>query len=125
MSHFQVRIPTFNGHFISDELEADQVREYGDPYVPVTVYKQAGIRVVLGTHNPEEDSHAPDLLIERQPHMWAVFIHPEGDDPSCYIYILDNGQTYIVPDAAVQIVKDPCQIPGHEPLPRGDENGKE
>src|SRR2546430_5598130 len=96
MSELKLLIPTYNGNLFPQQVEADEIEEYGDPHVPVTAYREAGLRIVLGTHDPEEDSEKPDLLIERQPHAWAIFIHPDGTDPSAYIYILDDGRTFLV-----------------------------
>ncbi len=120
MSELKLWIPTYNGNFFPDEIADDKIDEYGKPEVPVTAYQEAGLRVVLGTHDPTEDFDKPDLLIERQPHAWAMIIHPDGGDPSCLAYILDDGRTFLIPqhcpcNPGVQVVDELSQVPGLKP----------
>jgi hypothetical protein len=64
----------------------------------VVVHSADGIRVVLGTHE-FLDVDAPDIMIERQPRAWAVFLHPiGGGDPAGYVYFLDDGRSYLLKD---------------------------
>ena len=131
MSEMKLLIPTYNGNLFPDQVETGQIEEYGDPEVPVTAYREAGLRIVLGTHDPEEDSEKPDLLIERQPNAWAVFIHPDGGDPSAYIYIVDDGRTFLFPEfcpgSPTEIVHELDQVPGlrADPPPAHDRTLRE
>ena len=47
-----------------------------------------------GTHD-YDDYDKPDLLIERRPVGWAIFLHPlGGGDPVGVIYFLDDGRSF-------------------------------
>jgi hypothetical protein len=66
------------------------------PEVPVTVKDEEGIRVILG--NADDDCGAPDILIERRPKGWVIFLHPDGsEDPSGYLFIKDGGKSFVIP----------------------------
>ena len=123
MDQLEIWIPTYNGNFFPDEVAAHQIEEYGEPEVPVTIYQQSGLRVVLGTHEPDSDTEKPDLLIERQPNAWGVFIHPDGSDPSALLYILDDGRTYVVPEgypafSPLEVTSQLSEVPGLLPPKR-------
>lgn len=63
-----------------------------------------GLRIVLGTDDVH-DYEAPDVLIERRTNGWAIFLHPiGGSDPSGYIYMLDDGRSFVEP-------QDGCPTP--------------
>jgi hypothetical protein len=51
----------------------------------------------MGTHD-WRDNDKPDIQIERRPHGWAIFINPDAGDTVAYVYILDSGETYLVPE---------------------------
>lgn len=71
--------------------------DYGpEIYVPVVVYDDVGVRVVLGTHDPK-DHDKPDVQIERRKNGWAIFLHPlGGSDPCACVYFHDDGRSWIV-----------------------------
>ena len=98
MPELKVYVPSYNhGEFRTAE-PPDDLPEFGDPRVPVIVREADGIRIVLGSHD-YWDVSVPDVQIERRPGGWAVFLHPVGaSDPSGYVYFLDNGSSYVVPE---------------------------
>jgi hypothetical protein len=75
--------------------------DFAEPNVPVVVHEAEGLRVVMGTHD-WKDNDKPDIQIERRPHGWAMFINPGAGDAVAYLYILDNGETYLVTDDYVK-----------------------
>ncbi|HWB00854.1 MAG TPA: hypothetical protein VG713_20320 [Pirellulales bacterium] len=89
-------VPTYNGRAYASQVEKGALREYGTPYVPIVIREAAGIRIVLGSHDPD-DKDAPDILVERRPKGWAIFLHPWGRaDASGYVYFLDDGRSFLV-----------------------------
>lgn len=71
---------------------------FGEPAVPIVAYEQDGLRVILGSDDTGNET-APDIHIERRRNGWAIFLHPVGDgDPSGYVYFLDDGRSFVVPD---------------------------
>lgn len=53
-----------------------------------------GLRIVLddyGIDRPEDTRH--NLLIERQPGRWAIYIHANGGDPVLVVEIADHVMT--------------------------------
>jgi hypothetical protein len=101
MPELKLYMPTYNhGKFRTTEPSED-LPEFGEPRVPVVVRNADGVRIVLGSHDYWAKD-APHVQIERRPGGWAIFLHPLGaSDPSGYVYFLDNGLSYIVP-------QDPC-----------------
>lgn len=113
MDELTLLVPTYNGYAYPDETE-----EFGDPYVPVHVYREDGVRIVLGSDD-RENIDAPDINIERRPHGWAIFLHPlGGSDASGYAYFLDDGRSFLVkelglgPTPVIEIVDSHSDIPG-------------
>jgi hypothetical protein len=98
MAELKLQVPTYNGNRFPEDVEAGRIKEYGEPLVPVAIYEEAGLRVVMGTHEYDNDPRKPDIVIERQPAAWAIFLHPDAGDESAYLYIHDNGHTYLVPE---------------------------
>lgn len=66
-----------------------------EPRVRVTVSYEQGVRLRLGG---TDDS--PDVLIERRRNGWLVAITADGHigDTAGLVYILDDGQSFVVPD---------------------------
>ena len=87
-------VPTFYG---SAGIANSESEEFREPFVPVLVTRCGGVRLVLGTFD-YDDASKPDVHIERRPNGWAVFVHPDGGDPAAFIYILDDGRTFILPE---------------------------
>lgn len=106
---FPLKIPTYMGHRNLISKPPITANDFTDANVPVLISPAEGIRVVLGTHDYHDNSK-PDLQIERRPHGWAIFVHPDAGDPVAVLYIHDNGQTFLVPENYVgrplQIVDD-------------------
>ena len=92
MKEMVLHVPTYNANYYPTQVETGLIEEYGTPFVPVVIQEAAGIRVVLGTEDCNE-SRATDILIDRQPNGWVVFLHPFGGDPSGYVYLCDEGRT--------------------------------
>jgi hypothetical protein len=91
-------VPTYNYQLYGEQVDRGELPEYGEPLVPVLIRDEAGVRIVLGTHDFKDHSK-PDLLIERQPQGWAIFLHPEGGgDPSGVVYFLDDGRSFVTPE---------------------------
>lgn len=89
-----MNVPTFYGH--RETREPNQA-EFDKPFVPVLIGEADGIRLILGTDDPGDDEK-PDIYIERRPHGWAFFLHPNAGDPVAMIYMLDDGRTYVLPE---------------------------
>lgn len=93
---FQLVVPTYYG--TAQAMFEMEKEEFDDPYAPVLIHEADGVRVVLGTHD-YNDMDKPDIQIERRPNGWAIFLHPlGGGDPSGYVYFLDDGRSYVVPE---------------------------
>ena len=90
----QLKVPTYYGQQHQDVANAP---DFAEPFVPVSIGHADGVRLLLGTTDWEDDE-MPDIQIERRPHGWAIFIHPNGGDAAAYIYMLDNGRTFMMPE---------------------------
>jgi hypothetical protein len=96
VKNLKLLVPTYNGNYYSKQVSDRTKPEFGPPYLPVVVHSADGVRVVLGTHE-FLDVDAPDIMIERQPRAWAIFLHPfGGGDPVGYVYFLDDGRCYFL-----------------------------
>ena len=85
----ELNVPTYVG-----EQQRATRADYAEPHVPVLVYEDRGVRIVLGTH--ERQALAPDMQIERRPHGWAIFLNPmPGSDPSALVYFHDDRRSWI------------------------------
>jgi len=114
MLESQFRIPTFYGAQNAQLPEPDKGRcDFSDPFAKILVRDEDGLRVLLmsGDIAPKD---APDILIERRPHGWAMFLHPVGNsEPSGYVYFLDDGRSYVIPETglgptpAIEVHDDP------------------
>jgi hypothetical protein len=102
----RVLVPTYHGARAG--RDAEKQPEWDRPHVPVTVLESAGLRLLLGSAEKENGAR-PDVQLERRPHGWALFLHPNAGDPCGCIYILDDGRTFVVPErlgATIEVVDD-------------------
>lgn len=109
-------VPTYNASRYPEAVERGGCAEYGSPEVPVLIRQEAGIRILLGTHEAE-NGDAPDVLIERQPGGWLLILHPAGGDPSGLVYLLDDGRTFAQPDARWGAPTQIQMLEPFEPVP--------
>jgi hypothetical protein len=99
MRVLRLTVPTYNRDFYHDEDAARRREEFGDPEVPVVIREEAGVRILLGTHDPR-DGEAPDVLIERHPRGWMIFLHPLGSsDPCAFVFFADDGRSFILKES--------------------------
>lgn len=103
-------VPTYvAAQFEHHENPSTPGPDFAPPHVPVLIHEADGIRLLLGTHDWEDNSK-PDVQIERRPHGWAFFLHPNAGDPIAMIYLLDDGRSYLLPesfaDPSIEIVDD-------------------
>lgn len=127
MRQLRVTVPTYFGAAqYQGNIPAD-LPEFDAPNVPVLIHEAEGVRIVLGTHDLN-DREKPDIQIERRPKGWAIFLHPVGGgDASGYVYFLDDGKSFLLPDdsawtGTIEVLcsrKDPPGIDEIE-LPRPD-----
>jgi hypothetical protein len=97
----KLHVPTYNAGAFPNDVANHTRPEFGEPYVPVVVRPADGVRLVLGSHD-YWNSDAPDIQIERRPRGWAIFLHPVGgSDPSGYVYFVDDGRSFVVPESGV------------------------
>jgi hypothetical protein len=97
MNDIQLIVPTYNRRRFPQQVARGELEEYGAPEVPVLVREADGLRIMLGAR--DFNDQVPDLLVERQPGAWVVFVHhPGGGDPSCEIYLMDDGRTLVSPE---------------------------
>lgn len=99
-------VPTYLGSQNARNADHPPSLDFGHPYAPVLICEAAGIRLILGAHD-SDDRSKPDVQIERWPHGWAVFLHPDAGDPVGCVYILDNGRTFLLPE---RLTADPIEI---------------
>jgi hypothetical protein len=106
---WSAELPTFVGHQKSSDDDSTDEPEFVPPYVPVLAYEEDGLRIILGANDNDDDSR-PDLKIERRPHGWAFFLHPNAGDPIAFIYLLDDGRSFLMhellTEPAMEIVTD-------------------
>jgi hypothetical protein len=115
MEQFEMLVPTYYGMMHAKADPHQDNEDFGDPIVPVLIRHAEGVRVVLGTHD-FEDMEKPDIQIERRPQGWAIFLHPVGGgDATGFVYFLDDGRSYLVPDGlaseTIHIVEFTEQVP--------------
>jgi hypothetical protein len=106
-------IPTYVGsQYKLQKAESTPWPDFAPPNVPVLIHEADGIRLLLGTHDWEDNSK-PDIQIERRPRGWAIFLHPNAGDPIGHLYMLVDGRSYLLPEAlsepSIEIVDE---IPG-------------
>ena len=113
MRELGIIAPTYNAQSFPNEVELGLKPEYGPPYLPVLIRESEGVRLILGTY-VANDLTKPDILIERQPNGWMIFLHPlPGSDPSGYIYFLDDGRSFLVPENGLGPTK-PIEVLAHD-----------
>ena len=94
MPELKIYAQTYYGNVPEEQTSARKLEEFDSPEVPIVIRPADGVRIVLGTHD-FWDTNFPDIQIERRPGGWAVFIHAvPGDDPTGFVYILDDGRSY-------------------------------
>jgi hypothetical protein len=116
MQELKLTVPTYVANMPRKPTETNHPGDFGSPYVPVLIHQAEGVRIVLGTHN-YEDYDRPDVQIERRPNGWAIFLHPSAGDPCGYVYFLDDGRSFLVPewgDGAIEV------LAVHEDVPELD-----
>jgi hypothetical protein len=114
MPELKIRVPTYYGSADEAKVAAAKLSEFDDPRVPVLVRPADGLRIVLGTHD-YYDMTKPDIQIERRSNGWAIFLHPVGGgDASGYVYFMDDGRSFIIPE------NDVGPTPPIRMLPRDD-----
>jgi hypothetical protein len=92
----KLTVPTYLG--AQPEGPSGEPPDFGPPDVPILVCPAEGLRVVLGTHDVN-DENRPDVQIERRPRGWVIFIHQNAGDPVACVLILDNGRTCLLPES--------------------------
>lgn len=107
---WKIFIPTYVGSQCEHQENPSTLGpDFGSPDVPVLIHEADGIRLLLGTHE-WEDKSKPDVQIERRPHGWAMFLHPNAGDPIGHLYLLDDGRSYLLPesfaDPPIEVVDD-------------------
>jgi hypothetical protein len=97
MQELKLIVPTYVANTPENRNET-HAPDFDSPYVLVLIREADGVRIVLGTHE-FEDCEKPDVQIERRPNGWAIFLHPVGGgDASGYVYFLDDGRSFLVPE---------------------------
>ena len=95
MPELKIYAKTYYGNVPEEQTEARKLAEFDFPDIPIVIRPADGVRIALGTHD-FWNLEFPDIQIERRPGGWAVFIHAvPGDDPSGFVYILDDGRSYV------------------------------
>jgi hypothetical protein len=117
MQELKLTVPTYFGNMPGGHANTDDDSDFGNPYIPVLIYEAAGVRIILGSHDREE-YELPDIQVERRPNGWAIFLHPlGGGDPSGYVYFLDDGRSFLVPEKgpgpteAIQVLCPRADLP--------------
>jgi hypothetical protein len=113
MQELKLMVPTYIGNSIPQPVDGKVHRDFASPYTPILLREADGVRIVLGTHD-YEDHGKPDIQIERRPNGWAVFLHPSGGDPSGYVYLLDDGRSFVVPEfglGAIEVLGPDDEVP--------------
>jgi hypothetical protein len=103
-----VHVPTFVGHQHDDKELADASEAFTTPLIPMLLYKEEGLRIMLGTECIDDDSK-PDVRVERRPHGWAFFFHPNSGDRAANVYLLDDGRSFVLCepcDPPTELVED-------------------
>ena len=100
MDELKLDVPTYYGSAFAERDDARELPEFGKPTAPILAHRAEELRIVLGTHD-FEDELAPDIQIERRPNGWAIFLHPMGGgDPCGFLYFLDDGRSFLMKGVA-------------------------
>lgn len=113
---FLLRVPTFYGNVNGENPERAIHDDFDQPFIPVLVREADGVRVVLGSHC-SDDLDVPDILIERRPRGWTIFLHPVGSsDPSGYVFFNDDGSSFALPEGEWSPTPPIRMLPRHTPI---------
>jgi hypothetical protein len=123
MPELKLYVPTYlRGEFRTGELP-DDLPDFGEPMFPVVIREADGVRIVLGSHD-YWNSNVPDVQLERRPGGWAIFLHPVGgSDPSGYVYFLDDGRSYLVPERGFGPTPPIAILASYTEVPQLDDAG--
>jgi hypothetical protein len=119
----RLRVPTYNANRYPAEVAAKTKEEYGEPYRTVRIREEDGLRVILESPDDIPEMVLPDLMIERQPVGWAIFLRAGSTDEGGVIYLRDDGQTFLARDEyairqgfGVQVLEPGKLPPGFEEI---------
>jgi hypothetical protein len=120
MQEFRFSVPSYQARNCTEQVQLREALEFREPFVPVLIRRDNGVRVVLGSHEYEE-MRQPDVYIERQPKGWLIALHPSaGGDPSGYVYFLDDGRSFLVKENVVGSTVPIEVLDCHERIPEID-----
>lgn len=77
----RLTVPTYDEHG-SPQKEYDWDRP-----AQLTLQEEEGLRVIMGDPH---DVSSPDVVFEKAPDRWRLFVHHDGGDPLCYIEFTDT-----------------------------------
>lgn len=101
----RLTVPTYYGSAKARYLPSPSTQEFDAPFVPILARSAEGIKLVLGSHDPD-DPEAADIQVERRPGGWVIFLNPvPGGDSSGYICMLDDGRSYAVPESGIGTIE--------------------
>lgn len=112
----RLTVPTYHGHDPNWQSADPVTDDWGQPNVPLSVFDSGdGVRVVLGSHDYDA-RNVPEILIERRPNGWYVFLHPSDGDPVGGVAFRDDGQTFLQRDsyaneATIQVLEPGADVP--------------
>lgn len=111
MWQYHCRVPTYVGALTPEERGPGGGPDFAAPSVPVRISDAAGIRLILGTDD-EQDRVKPEIVVERRPHGWAIFINCNADETVGVVFMLDDGRTMLLREPYVDSpISDVDDIP--------------
>jgi len=67
-------------------------------------------KMILRCEKEKNEARRRTCQVERRPHGWAIFLHPDAGDPVACVYYLDDGRTLLLPEThisnEIEIVDD-------------------